>query len=134
MSTTTAPTTATTVPIEVTNAYAAVSSHLWTTIRASIALIPGRHTQQPAALRAIPAVSTYLEDIAAIPFPSYLANQAAAATTPWTGIEDLLTQLSTTEGGSAAAQGPISQLNAEVPPALAAINTLRGAVGLLPLS
>ncbi len=134
LTTTSLGTTATTVPIEVANAYEAVSSHLWGTIRASMALIPGKHTQQPAASRAVPAVNTYLIGIAAIPFPSSLAAQVNAATAPWQGIQSLFSQLSTTPGGNATAQSLIGQLNAQVPTALAAINTLRGAVGLSALT
>lgn len=134
VTTTTAASTATTVPIEVSNAFDAVSNRLWTTVKASMALIPGKHTQQPAATRAAPVIATYLIGIQAIPFPSYLANQAAAATNPWPDIESLFTQLSTTAGGSAAAQTLIGELQSQVPPAIAAINTLRNAVSLSPLT
>jgi hypothetical protein len=122
------------VPIEVTNAYDAVSSHLWTTIHASMVLIGGRHTQQPAAFRAAQAINTYLIGIAAIPFPSFLSTQGAAATTPWSGIQGLFSQLSTTTPASPAAENLVGQLNVQVPPALAAINTLRSAVKLPPLT
>ena len=132
--TTTSPTTATSVPVEVGNAFDAVSSKLWNTVKASMALIPGKHTQQPAATRAAPVIATYLVGIQAIPFPPFLAAEAAAATNPWPGIESLFTQLSTTAGGSGPAQSLIGQLDAQVPPAIAAINTLRNAVGLHPLT
>jgi hypothetical protein len=125
---------ANTVPVEVSNAYDAVSSHLWPIIRASMALVPGRHTQQPAASRAVGATNTYLIGIAAIPFPSFLAGQVAGATVPWQGIQSLFTQLSTAPPAGAAAESLIGELNAQVPPAMAAINTLRSAVHLPPLT
>jgi hypothetical protein len=127
-------TAANTVPIEVTNAYDAVSRKLWDTIRASMALITGKHTQQPASSRAVAAINTYLIGAAAIPFPSFLSSSVAGATTPWTGIGQLFSQLSGTAPGSGAAESLIAQLNAEVPPAIAAINTLRNQVHLPPLA